>query len=105
MDFGLAKLKGALKITRTSTTAGTLAYMAPEQIQGGAVDARSSAREYRNSAKTLKQIGDQERALDVLDRLLAISSELPRGLLRADPTWTALRTNKQFQEILRQKPS
>jgi len=41
MDFGLAKLKGALKLTRTSSTVGTLGYMAPEQIQGGEVDSRS----------------------------------------------------------------
>lgn len=41
MDFGLAKLKGALKLTRTSSTVGTLGYMAPEQIQGGSVDPRS----------------------------------------------------------------
>src|ERR1043166_3935059 len=41
MDFGLAKLKGTLKLTRTSSTVGRPAYMAPEQIQGGEVDARS----------------------------------------------------------------
>jgi Tol biopolymer transport system component len=41
MDFGLAKLRGAMKLTRTSSTVGTLAYMPPEQIQGGEVDHRS----------------------------------------------------------------
>jgi serine/threonine protein kinase/Flp pilus assembly protein TadD len=40
-DFGLAKLKGSLKLTKTSSTVGTLGYMAPEQIQGGEVDTRS----------------------------------------------------------------
>ncbi|MBI1803767.1 MAG: protein kinase [Ignavibacteria bacterium] len=41
MDFGLAKLKGSLKLTRASSTVGTLSYMAPEQIQGDEADARS----------------------------------------------------------------
>jgi serine/threonine protein kinase len=41
MDFGLAKLKGTLKLTKTSSTIGTLAYMSPEQIQGGEIDSRS----------------------------------------------------------------
>jgi eukaryotic-like serine/threonine-protein kinase len=41
LDFGLAKLAGETKITRTGTTLGTVAYMSPEQAIGGEVDARS----------------------------------------------------------------
>ncbi len=41
MDFGLAKLKGSLKLTKTASTLGTVAYMSPEQVLGREVDARS----------------------------------------------------------------
>ncbi len=41
MDFGLAKLKGATKLTTIGLTLGTLAYMSPEQAQGIEVDYRS----------------------------------------------------------------
>ncbi|MBI1807806.1 MAG: alpha/beta fold hydrolase [Ignavibacteria bacterium] len=41
MDFGLAKLKGGLGLTRTATTVGTIAYMSPEQIQSADVDHRT----------------------------------------------------------------
>jgi serine/threonine protein kinase len=41
IDFGLAKLKGQTMLTRTGTTMGTIAYMSPEQTQGGVVDQRS----------------------------------------------------------------
>ena len=41
MDFGLAKLKGAAKVTKTGSTVGTAGYMSPEQIQGEEIDYRT----------------------------------------------------------------
>jgi len=41
MDFGLAKLKGQTKLTKTGSTLGTAPYMSPEQARGDEVDARS----------------------------------------------------------------
>ena len=41
MDFGLARLSQATKLTREGSQLGTAAYMSPEQVQGAAVDQRS----------------------------------------------------------------
>ena len=41
IDFGLAKLAGQIKMTRTGTTLGTVAYMSPEQATGREVDQRT----------------------------------------------------------------
>jgi len=41
MDFGLALLTEGSKLTKLDTTVGTVAYMSPEQAQGGAVDHRT----------------------------------------------------------------
>ena len=41
MDFGLAQVTGASKLTRVDTRVGTTAYMSPEQALGDPVDART----------------------------------------------------------------
>ena len=41
MDFGLARLTEASRLTKVDTTMGTIPYMAPEQAQGAEVDHRA----------------------------------------------------------------
>jgi len=41
MDFGLAKIRGGLQLTKEHSTLGTAPYMSPEQARGDEVDHRS----------------------------------------------------------------
>ncbi len=41
VDFGLAKLRGLSRLTKSGTTLGTVSYMSPEQALGKEVDQRS----------------------------------------------------------------
>ena len=41
VDFGLARIEGEDKLTKTGSTLGTIGYMAPEQVEGKETDQRS----------------------------------------------------------------
>jgi len=41
IDFGLAKLTGQSRLTKSGSALGTVAYMSPEQVQGKPVDQRA----------------------------------------------------------------
>jgi len=82
MDFGLAKLRGASKLTKTHSTLGTISYMSPEQACGGNVDRRSDIfsfgavlYEMITGRKPFK--GEHEAAI-----LYSLTNETPEPLAR-----------------------
>jgi tetratricopeptide (TPR) repeat protein/TolB-like protein/predicted Ser/Thr protein kinase len=80
MDFGLAKMSGRSRLTRTGTTLGTTAYMSPEQARGEEADRRSDiwslgAVIYEMVAGRTPFKGDYEQAV-----LYAIMNEPPEPL-------------------------
>ncbi|HEX9917051.1 MAG TPA: protein kinase, partial [candidate division Zixibacteria bacterium] len=82
MDFGLAKLKGATKLTTTGSTLGTAAYMSPEQAQGIEVDQRSDIFSfgvvlYEMITAQLPFKGEHEAAI-----IYSIVNETPEPLAR-----------------------
>ena len=104
MDFGLAKLKGSLKLTKTSSTVGTLAYMAPEQIQGEAVDARGDIFSfgivlYEMLTGHLPFRGEHEAAM-----IYSIVNEEPEPIERYKPDVSPLLANI-IQRVLEKDPN
>jgi len=86
MDFGLAKLKGATKLTKARSTLGTAAYMSPEQASGEEVDSRSDIFSfgvvlYELLTKQLPFKGEHQAAT-----LYSIINEEPQPVSSGKPT-------------------
>src|SRR5208282_4526170 len=91
MDFGIARSEKDANLTITGTALGSLNYMPPEQIQGGAIDARS---DLYSVGVTLYQLvtgqppfkGDSNYSImaahlnQVPKRPIELRADLPQGL-------------------------
>jgi len=85
MDFGLARVAGATRVTREGTTMGTVSYMSPEQARGEIVDHRTDIWSfgvvlYEMLGGGLPFEGDQAQAI-----IYAILKEKPRPLTGLRP--------------------
>lgn len=63
-------------------------------------DAMTGTNRVRDLALIYMMVGDYEAALDQLEHLLSIPSELSANLLRVDPFWDPLRSDPRFQMLL-----
>jgi serine/threonine-protein kinase len=95
LDFGVAKAAGRLQTTRDGKLKGKLAYMAPEQLRGKAVDRRVdifAAATVLWEALTGRRLfrGDNEGA--IVTKILEGSVEPPSSMVSADEADEASRT-------------
>ena len=100
LDFGLAKLRLSAKVSPISETltdthvmAGTLAYMAPEQVLGGEIDGRT---DIHAAGTVLYQMATGLPAFSASDR-----SELMNEVLRSTPPAANAVNSKLSPELAR----
>ncbi len=85
LDFGIAKMSGEAALTRTGTTVGTLAYMAPEHFAGGPVDARADVWSLGVVLYELLSGRQPFEGTHELALMKAIADQVPRSLRESRP--------------------
>jgi tetratricopeptide (TPR) repeat protein/tRNA A-37 threonylcarbamoyl transferase component Bud32 len=108
VDFGLAKAASQTRLTQTGMTVGTVAYMSPEQAQGGAVDHRSDIFSlgvvlYEMLAGRLPFRGDHNAAIlygivnAEPEPLESVRDDLPAGLVQIVAKALAKKADERYQ--------
>jgi len=126
LDFGLAKLKGVSKLTKETSTVGTIHYMSPEQIKGDQIDHRSDVWSlgvvfYEMLTGQLPFKGDYEQSVvysivnEEPDPVTGLRKDLPKTLaqivtkaLKKDPEKRYQHLNEMLvdlNDIVNQHPS
>jgi tetratricopeptide (TPR) repeat protein len=65
------------------------------------VDAIAGPLVLQNVAYSYVLLGEPTKALDIIERILAMPAAVSRPLLRLDPRWETLRGNPRFQRLVR----
>ncbi|UCF77869.1 MAG: protein kinase [Candidatus Eiseniibacteriota bacterium] len=110
MDFGLAKLTGRTRLTRTGTPVGTVAYMSPEQARAEDVDHRTDVWSlgvviYEMVTGQLPFRGDYEPAVvySILNEepepVTSLRSAVPMELERLVRKAVAKDPNRRYQSV------
>jgi TolB-like protein/Tfp pilus assembly protein PilF/predicted Ser/Thr protein kinase len=110
MDFGLARMTGGTLITQEGTAMGTIAYMSPEQAQGGKVDHRTDIWSfgvvlYEMFGGQLPFMGEHDQAVvySILNKkpkpLAELRSEIPMSIGQVVDKALEKNPDKRYQQI------
>jgi len=110
MDFGLAKLSGDTKVTKTAAIMGTVDYMSPEQAKGEVVDHRTdiwSLGVVLFEMLTARMPFKGEKAQAVIHSILnseprrisSIRSDIPPSLIRTIQRMLSKQVAKRYSDM------